>query len=103
MELLFKLIIGHAIADFALQSDFVAMNKGRSSKIPQMWPYVLASHCLFHGGFVYLFTGSAALGLAETIAHAGIDFLKCEQKISLHVDQALHLTCKILWVYLTLG
>lgn len=100
MELFFKLIVGHAIADFALQSDFVAFNKGRTSKIPGMWPYVLASHSLFHGFFVMYFTGSWKLGLAEAVVHAMIDFAKCEQKISLHVDQALHVLCKVLWVAL---
>ena len=33
MELLFKLIIGHAVADFALQSD--AMAKGKNPNIPR--------------------------------------------------------------------
>jgi hypothetical protein len=43
-------------------------------------------------------TGSATLGLLETVAHWAIDFGKCEKWYSIHVDQALHLLCKVAWL-----
>lgn len=103
MTLLFKLISGHALADLTLQTDFVATFKNRHAKFPTgetIWPYVLASHCLFHGALVYLSTQSVNLGIAETIAHFVIDFCKCEKLFGFHADQALHIACKFVWAYL---
>ena len=58
---------------------------------------------VIHGGIVYLLTGSLALGLIETFAHGLIDFAKCEGKIGLNTDQALHIACKIAYVLVVLG
>ncbi|MCZ2338936.1 MAG: DUF3307 domain-containing protein [Chitinophagales bacterium] len=48
MLLIFKLIIGHAIADFALQSDAMANNKNRNipkaSPYAPSWQYWLIAH-----------------------------------------------------------
>ena len=48
MLLIFKLIIGHAIADFALQSDAMANNKNRNilkaSLYAPSWQYWLIAH-----------------------------------------------------------
>lgn len=63
-----------------------------------MWPYALSAHALMHGAAVSLITGSVVLGLAETGAHWCIDFGKCENWYGIHLDQALHLACKVLWV-----
>lgn len=104
---LFYLLVGHAIADFALQTDFIVRNKNRHTpityvppgQIPQIfWPYVLTAHALIHGGFVALATGSPILGVAETICHWVIDFGKCENKYGIHTDQLLHFLCKLLWL-----
>lgn len=112
MEILFKLFCGHALADFALQTEWIAKNKSRHAGVPagydpklhgppqSIWVYVLTSHALIHGAFVFAATGSAALGMAETVAHWLIDFGKCERKYGIHTDQALHFVCKILWAVL---
>lgn len=97
---LFLLLAGHALGDFALQGDFIAKFKSRHTPFftgETIWPYVLASHALIHGAIVFLITHSVRLGIAETIAHATIDFIKCEKKINFHLDQTLHIACKILW------
>lgn len=98
----FLLLAAHAVCDYPLQGEAVAINKNRNAKTELQkhvpWYYWLASHALMHGGAVALITGSAGLGLAETVAHFLIDFGKCEGKYSIHVDQYLHIACKIAWL-----
>jgi len=105
--LIFKLLFGHAIADFAMQSDAMSKGKNRNKKpdyIPAgqkfiaCWPYWLTSHALIHGGVVFLATGMLSLGIAETILHWLIDFIKCENWTNPHQDQALHMLCKVFYV-----
>lgn len=103
---LFELLVGHAVADFGLQSDWMAKNKNRNvspSYVPkgqrftQTWFYVLSAHALIHGGFVYLITGSLFLGLFETVSHWILDFLKCENITDPHIDQILHIGSKVVY------
>lgn len=61
------------------------------------WYQALAAHAAIQGMFVGLITGSAVLGVGETIAHGFIDYIKCQGWISFNTDQALHLCCKIIW------
>lgn len=106
-EILWWLLVGHAVADYWAQSDSLAKMKNRNrdssafcppGQTPQaVWPYALGAHGVMHGAAVAIVTGSVALGLAEAIAHAWIDFGKCENWYGIHVDQALHLLCKGLW------
>lgn len=96
IALLFKMAIGHALGDFALQSDFMAKFKSRKSE-SEMWMHVLLAHSLIHGGAVYIATGNEYLGIAETICHALIDHSKCEGWIGFHTDQWLHIVCKGCW------
>ena len=97
-SLLLVLLAGHALADFSLQSPFLAEAKNRHTVIGRVWwPHAMTAHALMHAGIVTVLTGSAALGLAELSAHWLTDWLKCEGKIGLHVDQAIHIACKLLW------
>lgn len=110
--LAFRLLCGHAVADFALQSDWIAKNKNRHAPAPAgydvrlhgpqqtVWPYVLTSHALVHGLAVFLATGSYLLGMAETVMHWLIDFGKCERWYGIHADQFWHLVCKAVWLFL---
>ena len=102
LNLLFVLLIIHALLDFPLQGDSVAINKNPHANTPLQkfvpWYYWMGSHALVHGGGVLLVTGSTLLALLETFAHFIIDLGKCHLKYSIHVDQALHLVCKIIWV-----
>ena len=66
------------------------------AKYQACWFWVLSAHALIHGGAVYVVTGSAWLGLVETIAHWTIDFLKCENKFGIHADQTLHIATKVI-------
>lgn len=105
-ELFFQLLVGHALADFVLQSEAMGRGKNRhsdihinkSSSFPR-WYYWLGAHSLVHGGIVYLITNSLILGLIETLAHWVIDFSKCEGKIGLNTDQSLHIAFKVGYVF----
>ena len=107
VELFFKLLIAHALADFSLQTDSMAKGKNRNKKpdyIPEgqkfvpCWPYWLSAHALISGGAVYLVTNSLFIGMFETVAHWLIDFAKCENLTTPDQDQALHIICRIGYV-----
>lgn len=97
--LLFALMIGHALADYPLQNDFLAKAKNRLTPVPGItWWVALFNHALIHAGFVWLFTGSFFLALFEVVLHMWIDDAKCRTKITFNEDQILHLVCKIDYV-----
>lgn len=109
LTLLWWMIVGHFVADYALQSDFMAKEKNpwhKPDHVPpgqtpqRFWPWVLTAHAAIHGGAVALATGSIALGIAETVAHWLIDLAKCAGLTGIHTDQALHLLCKAAWTVL---
>lgn len=119
LTLLFWLLVGHALADYPLQGDFIAKAKNHRSPIPGVpWMHGLLWHAVIHGGAVALATGSVALGCAEIAAHTAIDFAKSEglfyrrslapwypdnpskAAFGFHVDQLLHVVCKVLWAVL---
>lgn len=106
---LWLMLCGHALMDFPLQSDFIA--KGKCPKAsPQFvpWYYVMASHALVHGLAVTaaislalgrLAPGAVLAGIFESALHFAIDVLKCENCTNIHVDQALHVLCKLVWAF----
>jgi hypothetical protein len=101
--------------DFALQTEPMAVCKCRRANQPLQqsvpWYYWLTAHALLHGGavgaIIHAFAGNwdLALGfaIAETVIHWFIDFGKCEKLYGIHVDQALHVLCKIAWWGLIAG
>ncbi|OVE78677.1 hypothetical protein BVY01_04770 [bacterium I07] len=111
LTLIFKLLFAHAMADFSLQTNAMAMGKNRNvdwegakqgGKRYAFWPYWLTAHALIHGGAVWVVTGNVLLGAVETLLHWLIDFAKCENWINIHFDQALHLVTKIAYVWFLL-
>lgn len=102
IALLLLLIVGHALADYPLQGDFISKFKNPNEKLngEVVWPWILGSHASIHGVFVGVLTGSILLGLAETVAHWFIDLLKCKGQISFAEDQTLHLICKVFWYFI---
>lgn len=104
IELIFKLLIGHALCDYPLQGDFIG--KFKSYQVPSpipgviIWWHLLTSHCLIHAGAVWVVTGNAWLAFFEFVVHWMIDFLKCMGVTNFHADQVLHLICKIAWAFL---
>lgn len=97
----FFLLFAHALADYSLQTDFIATGKNRHTPNPHVpWYYIMVAHCMLHAGFVTMFTGSLWLGVAEFLLHFLLDVLKCEGKTNIHVDQGGHVACKLLWAIL---
>lgn len=107
-QLAFVLALGHFVADYPLQSDFIAKGKNPFREIdpstippgqkPQLvWPWVLTAHAATHAAAVYLITGSHFLAAVELVAHWAIDYGKCANRYGIHVDQGLHMACKLLW------
>jgi len=101
----FLLMLGaHALADYPLQGDFLARAKNHRAPLPGVpWYQALTAHAMIQGTFVGLITGSIVFGLAETVMHAFIDFLKCEKVIDYDIDQFLHVVCKAVWCVLLFG
>jgi Protein of unknown function (DUF3307) len=103
----FALAIGHAIADFPLQTEFLAINKNRhlvpkdtdDGKPSSMWIHCLTAHALTHAGMVFIILApfgkaAAALAFIELVLHWILDFVKCEGWTGFNVDQAAHYVCK---------
>lgn len=92
------LIVGHVVADYPLQGDFLSRAKNRSSPIPGVpWYQALGAHAIMHGGMVWAITGIWWLGLLEAAFHAFIDDAKCTGALTFNQDQALHIGCKFIW------
>lgn len=103
MDTLFWLLVGHAVADYPLQGDFLARGKNHRAPLVDIpWYQCLAWHALMHAGAVALITQSIAIGLCEFVAHVAIDYAKCDGKTSFNTDQALHVACKIAWAFMVL-
>jgi uncharacterized protein DUF3307 len=102
LSVLFMLVATHALLDFPLQGDAVAINKNPNANTELQkhvpWYYWLLSHSLVHGLGVFLVTHSVLLGFCETVAHFFIDWGKCNKYYSIHVDQLLHVLCKVIWI-----
>jgi hypothetical protein len=106
MSGLLLMLIGHAVADYPLQGDWLSKAKNHTlTLVPgeAIWPGALASHALIHAGAVWLVTQSWMLTAFEFFAHAVIDHTKCSGRLSYNQDQALHVVCKIAWAALLVG
>lgn len=105
--LVFAMVIGHVVADYPLQGQFLAMGKNRNldatilfggARVPRgLWIHLLTAHSLVQAGVLWVITGSLTLALIELVAHWVIDFAKCEGWTNFHVDQALHVACKLVY------
>lgn len=98
---LFYLVAAHFILDYPLQGDTTAMQKSPLVKnalsVAVPWYYWLTAHALAQSLGVMVITGSLVLSLVELVAHWVIDLFKCYRKFNIHVDQGLHLFCKVLY------
>jgi len=101
LDALFWLIVLHFIADYQLQSDFIAANKVPGSY--QAWYFVMTAHAALHGAAV-AYVLNPLFGLAEFISHWLIDTAKSKGYMggsgirALWIDQSLHIALKLLWL-----
>lgn len=103
LELFLLLVVGHFLADYPLQGDFLSKAKNRTAPLEGVpWYHAMVAHAAIHGGFVGVITGSIWLGLAEAVAHGLIDDQKCRGRISYSDDQFFHIALKLLWLPLAL-
>ena len=97
-----RLLIGHAVADFALQSDWIAKaknwNTNHNAALGCSWWWVLSAHAAIHAGAVWVITGSGRLAAFEFVAHWAIDALKNAKITGPTTDQWLHVACKAMWL-----
>lgn len=101
IAMLFLMIAGHYLADYPLQGDFLAKAKNRHTDVGMAnWKHALTAHAMIHSLPVALATGSMILGLAEALVHGFTDYYKCEGKITLNQDQAIHIGSKVVWAVL---
>lgn len=103
IQTIFSLIAIHLVCDYPFQSDAIATGKNKNldpAKFGVPWFYWLSSHAATHGLFVGIFLNNFYAGLFEFISHFVIDFGKCEKYFGIHVDQILHIVCKILIVFI---
>lgn len=101
VSMLFLLIAAHGLADFPWQGQFMSDAKNPNHPSGKLgWPIVLGLHGVIHGSLVFLITGSLTLGVYEVLLHCGIDYVKCNQRISFRQDQFLHISCKVAWAVL---
>lgn len=104
MSILFALLIGHALADYPLQGEFLAKAKNHRAPIAGVpWYQALGAHALIHAGVVWAVTGFWQAGVIEFFAHFLIDHAKCDGRIGFNTDQALHGLCKVMYASVIYG
>ena len=105
LQMFFALAIGHALADFPLQGEYLALGKNRRylenlgdpMRPPEIWISCMGAHCLIHAGAVWAVTGSALLGAVDLVLHWTLDVSKCAGRTNYTQDQIMHLVCKALY------
>lgn len=111
LTLLFWLMVGHALADFPLQGEYLSQAKRHDSRYGQngFWFFALTAHALIHAAMVGLAirlvfpqlgnAGTAVMAL-EFVWHWSTDLAKARGAIGMKTDQLFHFTAKGCWVIL---
>ena len=89
-----------AVTDVALQTEWMSYGKCCTSpvvvtEIP--WYFPMGAHSMVNGCGVWLVTGNAYLGLAESILHFIIDYCKCKFIIGVNLDILFHIICRVIY------
>ncbi|MFT8896285.1 MAG: hypothetical protein ABF968_04900 [Acetobacter sp.] len=99
----FSAMVGaHAVCDYPLQGEFLAIGKNRFKPSPLIpWYQALGAHSVIHGLAVGVVTKSVCFGVSEALVHAITDDLKCKGRLSFNQDQMIHIACKFVWAALS--
>lgn len=96
--MLYWLLVGHTIADYALQTEFMVLHKNPKTieytHTYGPWWWTMLAHAGINGAFVSLLTGNIVYGMVETVLHFLLDWAKCLGKINAVEDQAGHILSK---------
>jgi len=85
IELLIKYLLGHFLADFPLQGQYLAETKGKDN-------ISMFAHCMIYAGVISLLVGFQFWVFCVLfISHWLIDRYKCNGWISLLLDQCFHI------------
>lgn len=96
------LLVGHVLADFPLQGDFLAKAKNHNAGIPGVpWLPCLIAHAVICAGAVALVL-PWPYAVLEFMVHLPVDFWKNEGALgtgerAFVIDQALHVASKVVW------
>jgi tetrahydromethanopterin S-methyltransferase subunit C len=119
-QLFFTLLAGHYLADYGLQTQFMAELKSKVFK-QAAGLHALTAHAAIHGLVAGLITHNFTAGLIVALSHWVIDFLKASEYVDdrfphtagarhngqrvglygINIDQTLHilvLLAVVLWV-----
>jgi hypothetical protein len=96
------LIGAHFLCDYPLQGEYLSQAKNRHTPVGGngVWLHGLTAHASIQGFGVLLVTQSVLLAVAETVVHWITDFIRCDNRITYHQDQAIHLSFRLLWAAL---
>jgi hypothetical protein len=98
VQLFFMLLGGHYLADYGLQSRFMADAKERATK-DAVGFFALVGHAAIHGLVAGLLSQRLSVGLIIAGTHWVIDFLKAVKRLyGITVDQGLHILVILLVV-----
>lgn len=104
LDLLFFLLLGHYLGDFALQSDKMAQNKGRSPSFLSLHVLIyittlsllLAYGLSFHQGYSFMSLTTILVLAIVGVIHWIQDLIKArkfnDSKQAYYVDQAIHVS-----------
>ena len=98
-NLLFALLVAHALCDYPLQGDFLARAKNHKDALGKdLWKLCLPAHAAIHGGAVLILTGSVGLAIMDSLAHGWTDYRKSNGDLTFAEDQAAHVIWRVvLW------
>ncbi len=98
VQLFLMLVAGHYLADYALQSDFMAKHKAEALKTA-MGFHALTAHAAIQGLVAGLLSQNFTIGLVIFISHWIIDYGKAAKDwYDINVDQFLHILVILLVV-----
>jgi len=90
IKLVLWLLFTHWVADFLMQSAWMAQNKSKQLD-------ALAMHCLTYGGVVGLMTLNPMLGLINGLIHFPVDFVTSRINAKLWEEKKTH------WFFVCIG
>jgi hypothetical protein len=100
IEIFFKLLCVHFIADYPLQPPEMGKYKNKrnipvppdsKAKPVNVWISYMTAHAFVHAGLATLVVGFP-LGLFIGICHWIQDYLKCKYQFSPNLDQGIHIS-----------